>query len=114
MTKCTESGCRNLEWKCADCGRIASTATIAKNPGYGEWISIKDQLPQEGELVLILVDRRSPNIEKCLKLNGWPMWPQKIAHYGRISPNMDLMFIDQGHYSFSPTHWMPLPEPPHE
>lgn len=30
MTKCTESGCRSLEWKCADCGRVASTARIKR------------------------------------------------------------------------------------
>lgn len=28
MSKCTERGCRNLEWKCADCGRVASTAVM--------------------------------------------------------------------------------------
>ncbi len=41
--KCLQRGCRNLETKCSDCGRIVNTATF--KPIGTEWISVKDRLP---------------------------------------------------------------------
>lgn len=65
----------------------------------GEWISVKDKLPDLGEPVLIY---SYPNIEiGCVDTDdtGENVW---------YLQNVGL--IDIGWY----THWMPLPEPPKE
>lgn len=97
MTKCTESGCRSLEWKCADCGRVASSATF---PPAEEWVSVKDRFPKDGERVLIYCGYTD------------------IKYYENIA-ECSPMFYDGETHCYCPlgmvngvTHWMPLPESP--
>ena len=49
MSECTERGCRKLETKCADCGRLVIDRIMPKCP---EWISINEAIPNEGICVL--------------------------------------------------------------
>jgi hypothetical protein len=51
-----------------------------------EWISVKDSLPERGEMVITYP--YSPVTVRCYKESGW--------------------FFD----AFPVTHWMPMPEPP--
>ena len=60
-----------------------------------EWISVKDKLPDENLMVLILTEN------------------QPIVRYAITSYDKSLdIFVDYDDYSFSATHWMLLPEPP--
>jgi hypothetical protein len=102
MSKCTIRGCRNLEWKCKDCGRIASTAQFGD-----KWISVKDEYPKFGVKY------------RYLFING-----KRDITYGYAYP------IDEGWDTGNPNniwindmdnqtnevaiYWMQLPEPPNE
>lgn len=61
-----------------------------------EWISMKDEVPEEDKMVLI-----------------WN--PSQINLYVVASRlgNTDI-FIDYDEYPYYPTYWKPLPEPPKE
>lgn len=101
MSKCTERGCRNLEWKCADCGRVASTATF---PPMQEWISVKDRVPEIDKDVLVF-DSNTKQCSVRYRLNEF--YPDCDEENNKYAWN------DQGIIN-SVTHWMPLPEPPKE
>lgn len=78
-----------------------------------DWILVKDRLPEEGQLVLVLLDRRSCHKDKMLSLNGFLVWPQRVCLYDKLSKNTEPRFLDDRHgYSFDPSHWQPLPEFP--
>lgn len=56
-----------------------------------EWISVKDRLPEEGEVVVIYIK------------------PEVGVGYAET----DIYLMgDFDEYSEAVTHWMPLPEPP--
>lgn len=98
MTKCTERGCRSLEWKCADCGRIAKTAEFASQ--FMQWVSVKDRLPEHESTVLVAIYRKT--------------MPFKVFQAKFIGKTELLThrFYVSGHLEDKVTHWMPLPEPP--
>ena len=80
-----------LEEKIADY-LIANGVTVQK------WISVKDRLPEDGEIVLVCGSRGgvyTAVLNKPGQYKGWHKLNSKI------------------HYC-DPTHWMPLPEPPEE
>lgn len=56
------------------------------------WISVKDRLPEDEELYLVVVDGL---IDLC------EYWPQHNTWFDKD--------VDENVY---PTHWMPLPQPP--
>lgn len=93
MNECTIRGCRNLEWRCKDCGRVCSNAEFGN-----KWISIKDILPEENELVLLFGDDGV--------FRGY-------YSYGSFSCHPIGSYAGDG-CVFGITHWMPLPEPPNE
>ena len=117
MSKCTESGCRNLQTICADCGRIVCTKKFPEPTGWiykgntldlepitgriefvsdtNEWISVKDRLPDFFESVLAF-DGGSIYLGYRLKIG-------EIEHFwshNTIDDNKEF------------THWMPLPKLP--
>jgi hypothetical protein len=96
MTPCTESGCRNLEWKCKDCGRAANTAKVN---GFGEWISVKERYPPHDVSVLVI------DYEKSIDVSQLWYVEEKPFKWLRCGPGLILESI---------THWMALPEVPHE
>ena len=70
-----------------------------KQESFGEWISVKDKMPQPGRYVACIAKRNPfsrfmPMVARIEK-NGWanPITEQYISEV---------------------THWLPLPEPPKE
>ena len=58
------------------------------------WISVEERLPESGETVLV-----------------WHYGDVQMAWLNHFT-NGVAYFVRDTHYSFEPTHWMPLPEPP--
>jgi hypothetical protein len=96
MTKCTESGCRNLQTICADCGRIVCTKTFS---APGEWISVKDDIPIVGDIVLIFSTDR--------KFGTMSGYRESIDSWHSLIPTESRGYIVP-YVKF----WMPLPKPP--
>ncbi len=99
--QCHVNGCVNLESKCKDCGRIVSSATIAKPM---KWKSTKDEPPHLGEWCLIYVD--DVHYEKKFHVSKY-----KGKNLFEIS---DKSKPDYGTLSCFTNYWMPLPLPPEE
>ena len=77
---------------------LGVVATIrATNPAdvapvvHGRWISVKDRLPKNDEIVIICTDK---NFIYAGELIG------------------DTWFLDNDSWTATVTHWMPLPQPP--
>ena len=69
---------------------------IAHGVTVQEWISVKDRLPEDGEIVLVCGSRGgvyTAVFNKPGQYRGWHKLNSK-SHY------------------CDPTHWMPLPQPP--
>ena len=69
----------------------------------GEWISVKDRQPREGQFALVVF----PNGEMvvaCIYVID------EDVMYWRAQTDMGW----ESDMDFDPTHWMPLPEPPKE
>ena len=62
------------------------------------WSRCSDRMPEEGKEVLITVERT----RHCFLVDGW------VAIDRFINGEQE-----GGPYVLSPTHWMPLPKPPH-
>ena len=60
----------------------------------GEWISVKDRLPEKEGRYLIYDGDRVDAADYIY--NSGPIW----------------LDTAEGYYNYKPTHWMPLPEPP--
>jgi len=103
LTKCTESGCRNLETRCKDCGRCVCEKKFPKS----EWIGVEDRFPPNEDWVLVLCKGFFFHIESPLKQT-----PSLRIFEGRFirSWGWDLPFC--GDKDVHVTHWMPLPTPP--
>jgi len=93
MNECTKRGCRNLEYRCKDCGRVVNIATFMES----SWISVKDRLPED-ELELVLVFNPK---------NAFPRIAGIRVEAG-VCPGMSIDFATR----HGVTHWQPLPEPP--
>lgn len=100
--KCLERGCRNLETRCKDCGRLVCNKTL---PPLLEWIKVETKFDSEtGDM------HSNVPFARLLVTNG--KWVDYVDHYG----------WDDGVYYFSNdtgklygvTHFMNLPEPPKE
>lgn len=50
MNKCQISGCRNLETRCKNCGRLI-VSKIFENLIH--WIDVDDDIPEKNEMVLV-------------------------------------------------------------
>lgn len=83
-----------------------------------EWISVKDRVPKEDEVVFAAVKKKSSNSEEYLyipatyesgehseeRLIGKGWYEQR--YYGYYDDVYDREILDEV------THWMPLPNPP--
>jgi hypothetical protein len=98
MNDCTIKGCRLLETKCTECGRLVADA-IFPSP---QWISLKDKLPPYETRVLVLkpgpmvLEDDRITIDYLIKFPDQNVWARKCSNDDR-----DVV-----------THWMPLPEIP--
>lgn len=60
------------------------------------WVAVSDRYPEDGQYVLV-----------------WRKWPGRIA----ATRFLDLRMPGpswEGLYGWEPTHWMAMPEPPHD
>lgn len=73
---------------------LSSLPSSAKVEGE-QWVSVKDSLPEIGEYVLVVCN--TDVVMKGILMNdGW-----------------EVFFRDRAAVSYTVTHWMPLPQPPH-
>lgn len=101
MNECPIRGCRSLETRCVDCGRLVCDRAL---PAYVGWISVKDLLPPIREVVLFFNGKREVRYgffnPEAAPVNNWAtdnsIWVD------------DLSYDEIG----TATHWMPLPAPP--
>jgi hypothetical protein len=73
--------------------------TEREGPKLSEWISVKDQLPEDGDSVLIFV----------------PGWEDKYMRYRVAWIDYDEsppQWVNNGEIVENVTHWQPLPYPP--
>lgn len=64
-----------------------------------EWISVKDRLPDKGQMVIVLDN----------DLRDFYKWNMEVALFDGLKK--DKFWVSSGDYRRF-THWMPLPEPP--
>ncbi len=69
-----------------------------------EWISVKERLPEVGNMVLIFYDGQ-PVIAMFRKSEHCSGWFEGYCH---MCEDSETYYLDDV------THWMPLPEPPKE
>jgi len=108
MTPCQIRGCHSLETKCADCGRVVSTAEFPRD----EWISCKNP-PEEDYLECLSVYEDAYQNE-ISSIGEYSIVPaifnrEKIGKSTRES----WISIEEG-LSIYPSHWRKLPKPPEE
>lgn len=123
MTKCTESGCRNLEQRCLDCGRLVCDYKISNHAPEGlksisineyysglSWIDVKDSLPEVGKVCLLYQTYPEGTMFNC-RAN-----PIERNFYFLGGLNYRKEFISNENQYGNPveyiSHWMPLPNPP--
>ena len=86
------------------CKMISPTVTVGEQADFliaqgvtvQKWVSVKDRLPEDGEIVLVCGSRGgvyTAVLNKPGQYKGWHKLNSK-SHY------------------CDPTHWMPLPQPP--
>jgi len=82
-----------------------------KNPQVAKWISVDDQLPENGQYVLCayddLMDYWGQLQNDDHNGNGVPLELHKGYLVRQLKPIDGGRWADEG-----VTHWMPLPEPP--
>lgn len=67
----------------------------------GEWISIKERLPEELTEVMVFMEATPQGVFMAFLENG--KWLDGYSGKGIVLMQQELV-----------THWMPLPEPPKE
>lgn len=77
-----------------------SDETKSQSTKMGEWISVKDRLPEYDQAVLCYKSDRGVRFGKILA----------ATYADGVQAFMDC----ERKYAFGATHWMPLPEPPVE
>lgn len=98
MSNCHIRGCRNLEKKCKDCGRLVCDYQMPKS----EWIKVKHRLPKENQEIIMTYNDL---VMEGKFLNNKFYHPSVCAHVQGYCNCEEQEGI---------THWMPLPDAPHE
>lgn len=81
---------------------------LNKIPTAEEWISVKDQLPEDGEMVLMCKKLKSG---RCSIDLGYYM-SQFTVYDADLGRNVDKpTWVTRGN---NVTHWMKIPDPPEE
>lgn len=97
MTDCQIRGCRHIETKCADCGRLVMDRVLPTND---EWIDVNDHLPNDKDHMVLAADCNDKySVMALVKYVEGFWWIES-----QIEDVRDL----------KPTHWMRLPKPPEE
>ena len=94
VSKCIKRGCRNLEYRCKDCGRVVNTVTLPET----DWVSVKDRLPEDGEGVLTYDTNFGQRVDYMLKVD---CMEEPYVWCNRLVTDWEAV-----------THWQPLPKAP--
>ena len=85
-------------------------------PTVGEWISVKDGLPED--FIDHSKEVRQIKVLVAIKAkNGWTVRTQmrcKDVHSRFYGASPDIIWYWRHFFAGDLTHWMPLPEPPKE
>ena len=104
MNECQISGCRELQTTCVTCGRVVCTKTFS---APGEWISVKDRLPEEEDYYLTwVIDNGASYYFEVQKFDKMPRTLKEM--YGNCITHWEKSLWDDRIV----THWMKLPNPP--
>ena len=100
MNRCNQRGCRNLEYRCKDCGRVVNEVNIIELTPEERWISVKTRLPTEkgGYLIFVYGEIEKSEWTQCLL--EWGFKDLYDEEFGEAYPKKEV------------THWMPFPDPP--
>jgi Lar family restriction alleviation protein len=93
-------------------GETEQEAIQAWNTRADGWISVEDELPNEGDYVLVWGNELMPNVCFLAKVS------EEIKNLYRkkaLRPPPEKIFYDLEHcWQLGITHWQPLPLPPQE
>lgn len=94
-----------VEWQYPMDYAIALEMAIKALEGQkgSQWVSVKERLPEEGDLVLIVANGKSGNTITHNDAYEMTICPAGKGGYLEMWPILENAEI---------THWMPLPEPP--
>lgn len=95
MTNCLIHGCRNLETRCKNCGRLISTAEDITPRGH-LWRNLEEIPPEDLDEIHLITDGKSIFIRGTF---------EKPFLFHAFGPNKLISELKW-------THWMPLPKPP--
>ncbi len=102
QNECHKAGCRNLETRCKDCGRVVNSTEIPSEWGNSGWISVKDRLPElEYQLCIVYNTSGYMDFQRAI-------WHKRLNSFVLYNPNEHEKLL------LHVTHWMPLPELPKE
>lgn len=77
-----------------------------------EWISVEDSLPEKGGRYLVY-EKKPPHAHNCAVFNyPYPCCEPNIAYFHAYSNLWAWSSFSSD--PCDPSHWMPIPEPPHE
>lgn len=107
----SECKCRNLETRCAHCGKLTVTMTIGDLQAWYAWISVNDRLPSLGQVCLLYMTYPKGTMFNC---RADPLTRNFCRVGGLRSDGRFVSYDDQ--YSETGlahiSHWMALPSPP--
>ena len=97
--------CDNSNYvRCRACGTDDAINAIDEAPTVGGWISVKDRVPEDGETVLVYIERAAWGDD------GYAKRKKEIA----IGWQIDGRWHVDGCMRVKGLYWMPLPGPPEE
>ncbi len=79
-TECHKTGCRNLETRCTDCGRLVNSTEIPIKEGNSGWLKFSETPPKIGMFIAAM---RIPFL-KCYWIGlykGVPNEHEDLFHY---------------------------------
>lgn len=80
-----------------------------------EWISVKDRLPPQDGSPFLGYDAEKEDTGKIYVLIYVPAKKYPPGEFEKLSYEEHYLEASgEGYFTWNPTHWMPLPQPPKE
>lgn len=97
------------KWYITPRGQYSKEDFLAGYKAAQQWISVKDRLPEEGQIALTICDNGTMFLLQKVsdEMFGVPIyWKYCCGFDKELGPNKS--------YCYDVTHWQPLPAPPKE